>query len=270
MKKFKLVLCDIDGTLLNDDREMSERTWKDLHRLHEAGYMVGLASGRTVDNLKEFPTLWNMNYEFDMYIGVNGNELWDGLDGKFYKYNYLTPELSKRIVETVQARYDYTLQFMRDEKYYFSHMDDFIRASMSRNATHKTMQINDISDFWATDIPKILVRMPEEKMPEFEQYFKEHPIEGVVGYKTQAFVYEFMTAGTEKTVAMHHFCELHDIPLDEVISFGDTTNDNGIIRDSYGVCMINGSDDTKALAKEITELSNEEDGFADYVEKHLL
>ena len=44
-----------------------------------------------------------------------------------------------------------------------------------------------------------------------------------------------------------------------------------MIRDcGFGVCMINGTQDTKDLSDAITELPNEQDGFADYVKKHIL
>ena len=53
--------------------------------------------------------------------------------------------------------------------------------------------------------------------------------------------------------------------------FGDTSNDNEMISVAgLGVCLLNGSDDTKALANDITDLTCEEEGFADYVEKHIL
>lgn len=38
----------------------------------------------------------------------------------------------------------------------------------------------------------------------------------------------------------------------------------------YGVCLVNGSDDTKALAKEITKYTAEEDGLAIWIEENLL
>ena len=269
MSKFRLVLCDNDGTLLNDDRELTERSREALLKLHEKGYMVGLASGRTVSDLMEMPERWNFDLKFDVLIGVNGAEFYDGITDTVHKYNYLKPEMTKRIIEAVSP-FGYTMQFMRDEHYYFNKMNDFIRASMSRNATHKIRMVDDISDFWKDDIPKMLIRLPEAEMPAFEKYFEEHPIKGIIGFKTQPFVYEFMAEGTDKAVAMKKFCDLHDISLDEVISFGDTTNDNGMLKHSYGVCLLNGSDDTKAVSKQITEYDNNHDGFARYVEKYLL
>ena len=47
---------------------------------------------------------------------------------------------------------------------------------------------------------------------------------------------------------------MNNIALEDVAAFGDTTNDNDMIAISgTGVCMCNGSDDTKAIADFITE-----------------
>lgn len=64
---------------------------------------------------------------------------------------------------------------------------------------------------------------------------------------------------------------MNQLPLENVIAFGDTTNDNEMLEISgLGVCMFNGSEDTKKAADDITEKSNNEDGFAYYMERHFL
>ena len=51
--------------------------------------------------------------------------------------------------------------------------------------------------------------------------------------------------------------------------FGDMENDIGLLREAgWGVCLINGSDATKAVAQAITEYSVEEDGVGKYLEMH--
>ena len=56
-----------------------------------------------------------------------------------------------------------------------------------------------------------------------------------------------------------------------VASFGDMTNDISLFEVSgLSVCMANGSPDAKAAAQIVTEKGVDEDGWADFVEKHLL
>lgn len=63
---------------------------------------------------------------------------------------------------------------------------------------------------------------------------------------------------------------MHQIPMEAVVTFGDASNDNELLQVSgWGVCMKNGLSDTKAVADEITEYTNEEDGFARYMTEVL-
>ena len=48
----KLVICDIDATLVNEKKELTPRTKKALIQLHEKGIYFGIASGRPADELK--------------------------------------------------------------------------------------------------------------------------------------------------------------------------------------------------------------------------
>lgn len=55
----KLVICDIDATLVNEKKELTPRTKKDLIQLHEKGIYFGIASGRPADELKHNPHYLN-------------------------------------------------------------------------------------------------------------------------------------------------------------------------------------------------------------------
>ncbi len=59
------------------------------------------------------------------------------------------------------------------------------------------------------------------------------------------------------------------INTNDVIAFGDTSNDNEMLKAAgWGVCMKNGSNDTKAIADDITDFTCDEDGLGRYLEKN--
>ena len=100
-----------------------------------------------------------------------------------------------------------------------------------------------------------------------EEELRKHPIEGVKGFKTQPFVFEFTCENVSKATALIEFCEDEGISLDEVMAFGDTTNDNEMLECCYGICVANSSDDTKAVSKVILPYTNNEDAVARYLEE---
>ena len=59
------------------------------------------------------------------------------------------------------------------------------------------------------------------------------------------------------------------IPLDEFIAFGDLDNDIALLEKAgWGVCLLNGSDKTKAVAQAVTEYDVRHDGVGHYLEDH--
>ena len=74
----KLVVCDIDGTLTRDKTIVPSAYTKDvIEKLHQKGIAFGLASGRDVEQLRSLKEEWDLSFDFDLVIGLNGSEYYD-------------------------------------------------------------------------------------------------------------------------------------------------------------------------------------------------
>ena len=80
MKKVKLVVCDIDNTLVVKRQPLTPRAKKVIDTLNEKGIYFGLASGRPVHHLQSLAEQWNIDAQ--LYIGMNGAEIYDTLTGR--------------------------------------------------------------------------------------------------------------------------------------------------------------------------------------------
>lgn len=269
-QQFKLIITDHDGTLVNDERKLLPQTRETLERLHAQGYLFGLASGRTVADAKTFPSKWGLSFDFDVIIGLGGGEIWDGVHQQLQKGKQLRPSVVKEIVELL-APFDLSISIIYpDGRHLVSKMDQATKESMLRNPNDRYELIEDLSQLWQEDAPKLLCRIDEERMPQLEAYVKAHPSPHYWGFKTRPDIYEFMDPENTKSNGLRKICRLLDISLEEVMAFGDTTNDNDLLACCYGVCMANGSEDTKAFSKDVTRYTNNENGVGDYIERHLL
>ena len=114
--------------------------------------------------------------------------------------------------------------------------------------------------------------LPKEEIKErFERYIKNYPSENYAEFKTQDTLMEFCDRRVSKGNALVTYCKATNLPISKVMAFGDTTNDNLMIKNAgWGVCLLNGSSDTKAICDDITEFDVDNDGFAHYIEKHIL
>lgn len=270
MQDVRLVVCDIDSTLVTTDRELTPKTKEVIDRLHAHGVFFGIASGRSIDQqLIKQAKAWGFDYEFEVLIGMNGSELWDGIHQKRYDYFKLKREWIKEIIELMEPFNLNPFLYFHD-KMLCLRKDDSSERSSRKNRTDLLIA-KDISELYAEENAKIMFRTKEEQMPDIERYVEVHPSEKFKAIKTQTTMIEFVDQRVSKDVALKNFCAMNAIDLSQVAAFGDMSNDNEMIECSgWGVCMINGSDETKALADDITAFSNDEDGFALYMEEHYL
>ena len=264
----RLVLCDIDGTLYDWDRILSPRTIADINRIHEEGYAFGIASGRPYEELIHYAEDWGFSFPFDIIIGLNGAELYIERTRKLYSYYKLSRETLKKTME-VMSRFEANPFMYWHGKLLAVKMDAMIIKS-SKTSQREIVIAKDPSELYAEENVKIMFRMSEEETARAEAWLAEHPDPDYAAFKTQSTLIEFMDPRLSKGFAIREMQKLGEYEPHEVLAFGDTTNDNSMLEEAgWGVCLANGSDDTKACADDVTRYSCRDDGFADYLESWL-
>lgn len=268
MNKYKLIVADIDGTITASDHTTSKRNINTIQKLRNDGYLFGLASGRPVEDIMNKYLEWNLEKQFDFLIGWNGCQLYDSSTSLQYNYNYLSTEDIKEIIELMEE-FDCTINMYAPGIYLSSKETD--RAWYSAFKNKRTFVVEEkIDNYYKNPNGGIMFRTTLSQMPIIEDKITKLKNKNYIGFKTQVDLMEFAHKDCNKGYALKKYCELHNIDLNDCIAFGDTTNDNEMLKCCFGVCLLNGSDDTKACAKAITEIDCDYDGFSDYVDKNIL
>ena len=267
-EQIRLVLCDVDGTLYDWDRILSPRTKADITRLHEEGYAFGIASGRPYEELIHYAPDWGFPFPFDILIGLNGAELYIERTKEFREYYSLSRNTLKRAMD-VMAQFEANPFMYWHQKLLAVKHDAMIEKS-SRTSGREIVIAKDRSELWAEENAKIMFRMSEEETARAEAWLAEHPDPEYAAFKTQSTLIEFMDPRISKGFAIDQLEKTGEYVPEEILAFGDTSNDNPMLEKAgWGVCLCNGSEDTKACADDITRFSCREDGFADYLERWL-
>ena len=82
---------------------------------------------------------------------------------------------------------------------------------------------------------------------------------------------ETMAYNTDKGTGIKEMIDYFNIKQEETLVMGDSDNDRAMFEfGHYTVAMKNARSEIKALTNDVTEFTNEEDGAAKYLEKHLL
>lgn len=270
MKKIKLLICDLDGTLVEKGGKPMPKTEEALKRFHKEGVLLGLASGRPVDQrtIHKFRD-WGYDFDPDIVIGVNGAEIWDYQSRKKRKYNYLPKEETRKILDFMwdldinvavfEDGYDHVLA---------KRLDWMVQESMNRNKSN--VEFADKERFCRNDIPKIEFHYEEEKYEELiQKRVKEHPSENYTCIKSYKGTLEFMKPGVDKGAALEIVCRDLNIPLEEVVACGDMDNDIAMLKKAgTGICLANGSSATKKAADYVTLNDVHHDGLGEFLLSH--
>ena len=269
LKNVKLVVCDIDNTLVVKRQDLTEYSKEIINKLREKGILFGLASGRGCRQLKALADKWDI--QCDLLIGMNGAEIQDGIDGTHEFYYGMKAEWVKECFE-LMLEFE-SLPHIVCDGYMLARKNDQQAVASAKYAknTFPTYLVEDDSEFYAKDAIKMGFRVSDKIMPDIEAKIAKHPSENWIGFKTETTMFEFGNAQANKGKVLKLFCEKHNLDINQTVAFGDMTNDISMLIDAgFGVCMINGSDDAKAVSDFITDKPVSEDGFADFAEKHIL
>jgi len=275
--QIKLITTDLDGTLLDDNGQVSERTASVIRKVLEKYPNVHfvLASGRarpaTMKIREALGLIGRSNTES---LLCNGCILYDS-EGNILWQSTLPKEFVLKVHNL----------FKEDPEgvYFYSSGDDAImfnekwaKISNERFQEHTVLVDKDeyIKKVESGEayVNKVGVVVTEgKKIEEFKkrlvEYSKEYNLE--YAYSTSFFL-EFMPPKTNKGTALDQLLKILHIQKEEALAFGDGGNDVDLLKSSgWPVAVDNACDALKAIAK-LTTKSNIEDGVADMMEKIFL
>lgn len=268
LEGIRLVVADIDNTLVKKHDPLSPLAKEAIMKMHEKGIYFSLASGRSVEQLHALEKDWGIKCE--LLIGMNGSEIYDGILDKTETLYYMKADWIRQAFEIMRP-FRYNAHVHIGDTSYISAIDENTMGSAKYVKGQNMKVVEDESEFWQGDTIKIGFRVHAEDMPAIERRVAQYPSNDFIGGKTEFTMFEFWNKQANKGKILDLFCKRHDIDLAKVVAVGDMTNDISMLEVAgIGVCMINGSDDTKAVAKMITEKSCDEDGFAHFIFDHIL
>ncbi|MFD3155801.1 sugar-phosphatase [Haloimpatiens sp. FM7330] len=265
---FKLIALDMDGTLLKEDKTISNKTFEAIQNAKEKGVKVVLSTGRPVLGIKKYLQHLNLINEDDFAVTYNGAVVQCTKSGQVIADNPLTFEdlhylynLSKELGINIHALTTNTCITPKANKY------SEYEATMNEIPL-KVVDFDNIDE--NTKIVKVMFVDPEEILSKVIEKLPKDIYEKYTVVRSAPFFLEFLDKNVNKGFGVKLLAEKLNIKPEEVICVGDAGNDVHMIKYAgLGVAMDNASLDVKKQADYIT-LSNEEDGVAHVINKFIL
>lgn len=272
--KIKMIGLDLDGTLLTDKKELTERTRKAVSSALEQGVVVLVATGRpwlgVPEELRNFP---GMRYA----LTSNGARIIDTLENRVIEEHLLSPDLAKKALE-ICGKYD-TLQEVYFDGQGYAPADKMAcvekyhkNPSMCEYMRKTRIPVKDIFELVekenrGLDKVQALFADMKERSQAWRELKTDSGLELVGSLK---YNIEINAAGVNKGTGLVNLGRLLGIRREEIMACGDGDNDEVMLREAgLGVAMANAEEQVKAAADYVT-LSNEEDGVAAAIEKFVL
>ncbi len=282
---YKLLALDMDDTLLDANRVLTEPVKNGLQKLIYKKRDVTLASGR-------FPaSLWLHAKCIGIktpLVALNGGAIVDPVTGESIKINYLKTETSLKIADYINSKNSY-VQFYGYNILYVEELNEENRMWPLKNvvinpdleltfenyrnqANHiQVRAVGNIRDFICSGTAEIIKATVLDDDTDLVQKLHDEMSEWpeLTITRTGKRRFDINAAGISKKSALEEICSERDITPDEVVVVGDYDNDIEMIKwAGYGVAMENGNENVKKIAKYITE-KNTEDGVARLVDKMI-
>lgn len=273
-RNIKAILLDIDGTLTNDEKNITPRTREALLKCQEKGVILVLASGRTANGLSRYAADLDLAHHNGVLVCYNGAKSLNCETGQVYFEQSMTVEQGARVLEhmknfNVAPVIDHGAYMYVNNCFFTIERDGkpwYILEYEAHSNNYKLCEKHDLAAFVDFRINKILNAGQPEYLQQVAQEMAA-PFEGELSAMfTAPFYFEFTPLGVDKVRALKDTFEALGIDQSEVMSFGDAQNDLTMIKwAEVGVAMGNAVDEVKAEADYVTGTNNE-DGIADALE----
>ena len=252
--KIKMIVTDLDGTLLRTDKSISDKTTYVLRRLREAGIKIVYATGRGGSAEKVVP-----NELFDGKISMNGAT---AKIGNEIVYSRLIPyDIARPILTACDKKGIKITSEIHGMHYSNFHVTDF----WAHVAKYK---ITDFSTH-AIDAEKLYAPNPNESERLFIEQLLPDALYAVSTADITGDLFQVMHKDAAKAKAAAALARIWGIPQNEIAAFGDDLNDRDLLAYAgFGVATQNALDDVKAVSDFICA-SNDDDGVAAWIEKNV-
>ncbi len=293
---YKLLVLDMDGTLLNGNQKISKENIAAIKKAKQLGIKIIIASGRTIQGIENYLEELDLLSEDNYCVVCSGALVMNNTKEKVIHSSPISFEEFKYVFELVK-QLDINLNMYSNESIlihssnYYSRFD-----SIANNLPLKIMDFNCLDkDTLITKImlinedlsvaeemkalyPGIVVKdlSIQNKESYNKHLFKDISklpmdfLEKFTVSKVTPFNVEVMKKNANKRTGIEKIAEQFKIKSHEIICIGDSGNDKQMIEYAgLGVAMGNAFPEIKEIADYVT-LTNEENGVAHVIEKFIL
>lgn len=287
----KVIVSDLDGTLLNDDKIITQETADALIEAQKQGYKVVIATGRGATTIQKYAKQIQLDKYGGYMVGFNGQHVYDFSSSTLHETHEMEPEIVQKAIHFAKKNHLQVVMENKEGYYIYTPWTLFPLAMVislairlrkrvgnkpyhlfTKHSVPSHMKLVNIksSDTNIGSMPKMgFSQLPfhiTKKRPLIMKEFS--PLVEVT--QVASFWFDLVPKGANKSEGLEWVSEQLQIPLDQFIAFGDAENDVVMLkRVGVGVAMNNAMAHVKSSVDVVSEFTNNESGVGRMVDQLL-
>ena len=263
--KIELVLADVDGTLVTDDKQLTERTVAAVRALNERGVKFAVTSGRPPRGME----MLVQPLELQLPLAAFNGGLFARPDMSVIEERSIDSGLVEAVVALIGEHgldvwlYRGSDWLLRDK--------DVPHVEKEADTVRFEPTVVETLDGITERIAKIVgVSDDLDAVAKAEAAAREKFGKHVSAARSQPYYLDVTHPDANKGAVLHYFSREYDIPLERIATLGDQPNDVLMFTDAgLSIAMGNAGEEVQQAATEVTD-SNEAEGFALAIERYVL
>lgn len=266
---YKILVLDIDGTLVNSQKQVTQNTKKALIKIQQEGIIVVLASGRPICGMEKVAKEIELEKYGGYLLSYNGGKIID----------YKTKEViyEKTIdLQYIPKLYDFTVEndvsiITYDEPIAITNnaQNEYVLLETNINSL-KRKQVDDFVGEIKKPVVKCLIVGDSDKLGKLEVEAKDLFGNELNVFRSEGYFLEITPQNIDKAYSLGKLLQHLDLTREQMVACGDGYNDLSMIKYAgVGVAMDNAKLEVKEVADFITS-SNNEDGIVKVIEKFFI
>ena len=267
----KILFTDIDGTLLDDYKQIPPKNQQAINELIANGHKIVLTTGRALSGTVGQAEKLGLTFDGCYIIAFNGAEIYDTYRKKTLYKCRIPFDIVSRIFALCEKHGVHVQTY--DDKYVLAKEDNAYLQRYCKEIVCQAQIDPELPHSLKEEPCKLLLLSYDDPdyLEEMRRLILETEGEFVDSFFSSKGLLEVVLKGTNKGNAIKRLCDILEISLENSVGAGDGYNDIALIETAHvGAAMKNAVTEVKEVADYVTEADNNEGGLAEVIKKFIL
>ena len=266
---YDAIALDLDGTLLNSQKIITEPVIAQLQRVSSMGVKIILASGRMAARVQPFAEILGLPASV---IAYNGAQIVEKINNQ-WEQTFLRPldANTREMVYEIACEQELFLNIYAGFKLYGYHpKENYAFSELYKNQTqsHYEAFFKDLKELPKENLEKLLIIETPLQRDVLYNELRPKLSKHCEVLKSNPEYLEFLSKGTSKRVALEKWLETHSIDKSRLLAFGDAENDLEMLElAGLGIAMANSTPGLLECVSEVSQWGCDQDGIAREIER---